>query len=248
MPSTQPGPAGHRRCRGGCGLDRAGPADPLFHHRNERQRVAGPSQIDELPEKACSPRDRKERTQGSPRSLDQRNDSEKKLSQHLTETPSCEGPRVGAAVQAATPTGYRSAGKVSTPQPLGEGLHRHQCLGRGSRRLRDVCRVHGCLRGRHGAAAGWVFEGVAFQCAHRGLRAAATKQAEWPGPRPGRDVSRHPKRGCETTAAQHTAQSLQRRRDGITPARRLLGQRRARPATSRASPQRVCAPGRPQRA
>ena len=88
---------------------------------------------------------------------------------------------------------------------------------------RDVCRVHGCLRGRHGAAAGWVFEGVAFQCAHRGLRAAATKQAEGPGPRPGRDVSRHPKRGCETTAAQHTAQSLQRRRGGITPARRLPG-------------------------
>ena len=54
---------------------------------------------------------------------------------------------------------------------------------------RDVCRVHGCLRGRHGAAAGWVFEGVAFQCAHRGLRAAATKQAEWPGPRPGREGS-----------------------------------------------------------
>ena len=136
-----------------------------------------------------------------------------------------EGPRVGAAVQAAPTMGYRSAGKVPTPQPLGEGLHRHQypavvrvaCVGR------DVCRVHGCLRGRHGAAAGWVFEGVAFQCAHRGLRAAATKQAEWPGPRPGRDVSRHPKRGCETTAAQHTAQSLQRRRDGITPARRLPG-------------------------
>src|SRR5690349_7243479 len=27
MPSTQPGPAGHRRCRGGCGLDRACPPD-----------------------------------------------------------------------------------------------------------------------------------------------------------------------------------------------------------------------------
>ena len=88
--ALKPGPAGHRRCRGGCGLDRAGPANPLFHHRNERQRVAGPFQIDELPEKAYSPRDRKERTQGSPRSLDQRKNSEKKLTQHLTETPSCE--------------------------------------------------------------------------------------------------------------------------------------------------------------
>ena len=89
--ALKPGPAGHRRCRGGCGLDRAGPADPLFHHRNERQRVAVAFQINELPEKAYSPRDRKERTQGSPRSLDQRRNSEKKLSQHLTETPSCEG-------------------------------------------------------------------------------------------------------------------------------------------------------------
>jgi len=92
--ALKPGPAGHRRCRGGCGLDRAGPADPLFHHRNERQRVAVAFQINELREKAYSPRDRKERTQGSPRSLDQRRNSEKKLSQHLTETPSCEGPLV----------------------------------------------------------------------------------------------------------------------------------------------------------
>jgi hypothetical protein len=45
--------------------------------------------------------------------------------------------------------------------PLGEGLHRHQCpaVVRVACVGRDVCRVHGCLRGRHGAAAGWVFEG-----------------------------------------------------------------------------------------
>jgi hypothetical protein len=33
---------------------------------------------------------------------------------------------------------YRSAGKVSTRTPLGERLHRHHCLGCGSRRLRRV--------------------------------------------------------------------------------------------------------------
>ena len=146
--ALKPGPAGHRRCHGGCGLDRAGPADPLFHHRNERQRVAVPFQINELPEKAYSPRDRKERTQGAPRSLDQRRNSEKKLSQHLTETPSCEGPRGGAAVQAATPTGYRSAGKISTLQAHCQTspCSRHR-FGLG------VCRVHGCLRGRYQTAA-----------------------------------------------------------------------------------------------
>jgi hypothetical protein len=121
--ALKPGPAGHRRCRGGCGLDRAGPADPLFHHWNERQRVAVAFQINELREKAYSPRNRKERTQGSPRSLDQRRSSEKKLSQHLTETPSCEGPRGGAAVQAALPMGYRSAGKVSTLQSHCQSNH-----------------------------------------------------------------------------------------------------------------------------
>jgi hypothetical protein len=112
--ALKPGPAGHRRCRGGCGLDRAGPVTPRSTIGMKDAEVLL-SQINELREKAYSPRNRKERTQGSPRSLDQRRSSEKKLSQHLTETPSCEGPRVGAAVQAAPTMGYRSAGKVSTP-------------------------------------------------------------------------------------------------------------------------------------
>jgi hypothetical protein len=113
--ALKPGPAGHRRCRGGCGLDRAGPADPLFHHRNERQRVAVAFQINELREKAYSPRNRKERTQGSPRSLDQRRSSEKKLSQHLTETPSCEGPRQRGCAQrlaAASPRHDQAAARA----------------------------------------------------------------------------------------------------------------------------------------
>jgi hypothetical protein len=52
-------------------------------------------------------------------------------------------------------------GAQARPQPLGEGLHRHQCpvVVRVTCVGRDVCRVHGCLRGRHGAAARWVFEG-----------------------------------------------------------------------------------------
>ena len=83
-------PCGPPPLSGGCGLDRAGPVQPPFHHRNEGCRVAVSFQINQLREKACSPRGRDERMQGSPRSLDQRRNSEKKLTQHLTETPSCE--------------------------------------------------------------------------------------------------------------------------------------------------------------
>jgi hypothetical protein len=115
--ALKPGPAGHRRCRGGCGLDRAGPADPLFHHWNERQRVAVAFQINELREKAYSPRNRKERTQGSPRSLDQRRSSEKKLSQHLTETPSCEGPPL---ISCAAPHCHRCQCVLGTPSSLNQ--------------------------------------------------------------------------------------------------------------------------------
>ena len=50
-----------------------------------------PFQINQLREKAYSSRESKSEKQGSPRCLDQRRNSEKKLSQHLTETPSCEG-------------------------------------------------------------------------------------------------------------------------------------------------------------
>jgi hypothetical protein len=41
------------------------------------------------------------------------------------------------------------------------------------------CRVHGCLRGRHRAAAGWAFKGSNVGCAVQ-----EDAPAEWPRPRP----------------------------------------------------------------
>ena len=73
-------------------------------------------------------------------------------------------PRGPGSVQPFRPRrrwGIGTQARSRRRSPLGEGLHRHQCpsVVRVACVGRDVCRVHGCLRGRHGAAAGWVFEG-----------------------------------------------------------------------------------------
>ncbi len=126
--------------------------------------------------------------------------------------------------------------------PLGEGLHRHQypavvrvaCVGR------DVCRVHGCLRGRHGAAAGWVFEGS-------NVHIAVCEQPQ-PNKRNGRAHVPAGTSHC-IRSADAKPQRLSTRRNrsngGGTALRRRAGCRvKDAPRTSRASPQRVCAPGR----
>jgi hypothetical protein len=151
------------------------------------------------------------------------------------------GSEFGMAVQATPTMRYRSSGKIATPSLLlsgGTATDVRPPFRRGHQSGRvpgsGLCRVQGCLRGRQGAAAGWACEGEAFQCAHRGLRTAATKVSEWPRPRPGRDVSMPPTGGGETTAAQRMAAPPEWRGVDLTPARRRRGQRRDRPATARA--------------
>ena len=61
---------------------------------------------------------------------------------------------------------------------------------------------------------------LAFQCGSRGLRAAAARSTEWPYPRPGRDVSTHPKDGCEPMdRSDHHSRSCGRHHD-VTPLQR----------------------------
>ena len=54
--ALKPGPAGHRRCRGGCGLDRAGPVTPRSTIGMKDAKVLS-LQIDQLREKAYSSRE-----------------------------------------------------------------------------------------------------------------------------------------------------------------------------------------------
>jgi hypothetical protein len=84
-------PCGPPPLSGGCGLDRAGPSNRRSTIGMKDAEVL--SLPNQLREKAYSSRGPRWEKQGSPRSLDQRRKSEKKLTQHLTETPSCEALR-----------------------------------------------------------------------------------------------------------------------------------------------------------